>query len=80
MTALAMKQTLRSPMSGDEMILCSEPRTLTIRGLEVDILYWFYRDTDGVQYTETSTDELNLTQIHEQLFTRYGVPRPVSIV
>lgn len=58
------------------MVLCSEPRTLTVLGLEVEIMYWFYRDTDGEQYTETETDELNFEQVYDQLFSRYGVVRP----
>lgn len=71
-----MKATLTSPMTGNEMVLLSEPRTLTIRGLEVEIMYWFYRDTDGEQYTETLTDELNMEQVYDQLNARYGVARP----
>ena len=58
------------------MVLRSEPRILIVRGLEVEIMYWFYRDTDGEQYTDTETDELNLEQIYDQLFSRYGVARP----
>lgn len=49
------------------MVLCSEPRTLTFHDKEVRIVFWFYRDTDGEQYTETHTDEANLKQIYLQL-------------
>lgn len=71
-----MEPTIISPMTGNEMVLRSEPRRLTIRGLEIEIMYSFFRDTDGVQYTETGTDTLNFEQIYEQLWTRYGVARP----
>lgn len=65
-------------MTGNDMVLCSEPRNLTVRGLEVEIMSWFYRDTDGEQYTDTEKDELNLEQVYDQLFSRYGVARPAE--
>ncbi|MBK7942779.1 MAG: hypothetical protein IPJ87_13055 [Flavobacteriales bacterium] len=68
-----MKSIIQSPMTGNEMLLRSEPRMLTVHGLEVEITYWFYRDTDGKQYTETETDDMNFTQIREQLWLRHGV-------
>lgn len=74
-----MKATFTSPMTGNQMVLCREPRTLTFRKEEFHIIYHFYKDTDGEQYTEEETDEVNINQIYNQYREKYKLPFPDEI-
>lgn len=74
-----MKPTLKSPMTGKDMVLCREKRTIPFRKEEFEILYHFYKDTDGEQYTEEFTDEVNLNQVYNQYRDKYNLPFPDEI-
>lgn len=74
-----MKLTLKSPMTGNDMVLCREPRTIPFRKEEFEILYHFYKDTDGEQYTEEFTDEVNINQVYNQYRDKYNLPFPDEI-
>jgi len=74
-----MKPTLKSPMTGNDMVLCREKRTIPFRKEEFGILYHFYKDTDGEQYTEEHTDEVNINQIYHQYREKYKLPFPDEI-
>ncbi len=74
-----MKPTIKSPMTGSDMPLCREKRTIPFRKEEFEILYHFYKDTDGAQYTETFTDEVNLNQVYNQYRDKYNLPFPDEI-
>ena len=74
-----MKETITSPMTGKEMVLCREPRTLTFRKEEFHIIYHFYKDTDGEQYTEEATDEVNINQMYNQYRDKYNLPFPDEV-
>ncbi len=74
-----MKPTLKSPMTGNDMVLCREKRTIPFRKEEFEILYHFYKDTDGEQYTEEHTDEVNLNQVYNQYRDKYNLPFPDEI-
>lgn len=74
-----MNPTMKSPMTGHDMPLRREPRKLTFRKEEFEILYHFYKDSDGAQYTETHTDEVNLNQLYNQYRERYKLPYPDEI-
>ncbi|TXI80017.1 MAG: DUF4065 domain-containing protein [Flavobacteriales bacterium] len=74
-----MRPTLKSPMTGNDMPLCREPRKIPFRKEEFEIMYHFYRDTDGAQYTETFTDEVNISQVYNQYRDKYNLPFPDEI-
>ena len=74
-----MKPTRKSPMTGNDMVLCREPRKIPFRKEEFEIMYHFYRDTDGTQYTETFTDEININQIYNKYRDKYNLPFPDEI-
>jgi uncharacterized phage-associated protein/DNA-binding transcriptional regulator YiaG len=74
-----MNPTMKSPMTGHDMPLRREPRKLTFRKEEFEIMYHFYKDSDGAQYTETHTDEVNLNQLYNQYRERYKLPYPDEI-
>ncbi|MBK6776787.1 MAG: hypothetical protein IPG74_13440 [Flavobacteriales bacterium] len=61
------------------MVLCREPRSLTFRKEEFHIIYHFYKDTDGEQYTEEETDEVNINQVYNQYRDKYNLPFPDEI-
>lgn len=66
-------------MTGNDMVLCREPRKIPFRKEEFEIMYHFYRDTDGTQYTETFTDEVNINQVYNQYRDKYNLPFPDEI-
>ena len=74
-----MKPIRKSPMTGNDMVLCREPRKIPFRKEEFEIMYHFYRDTDGAQYTETFTDEVNISQVYNQYRDKYNLPFPDEI-
>lgn len=74
-----MNPNMKSPMTGHDMPLCREPRELTFRKEEFEIMYHFYKDSDGAQYTETATDEVNLNQLYNQYRDKYNLPFPDEI-
>lgn len=74
-----MKQTLTSPMTGKPMLLCREPRTMEFRKESFEIMYHFYKDADGTQYTESATDEVNINQVYNQYRDKYNLPFPDEI-
>lgn len=74
-----MKPTLKSPMTGKDMVLCREKRTIPFRKEEFEIMYHFYKDTDGEQYTEEFTDEVNINQVYNQYRERFKLPYPDEI-
>jgi DNA-binding transcriptional regulator YiaG len=74
-----MKPTLKSPMTGNDMVLCREKRTIPFRKEEFEIMYHFYKDTDGEQYTEEFTDEVNINQVYNKYRDKYNLPFPDEI-
>ena len=74
-----MKPTLKSPMTGNDMVLRREKRTISFRKEEFEIMYHFYKDIDGEQYTEEETDEVNINQIYNKYRDKYNLPFPDEI-
>ncbi|MCW5899518.1 MAG: DUF4065 domain-containing protein [Flavobacteriales bacterium] len=71
---------MKSPMTGKELIPMREPRKLTFRKEEFEIIYHFLREPDGSdQYTTTELDEINISQIYNQYREKYKLPFPDEI-
>lgn len=71
---------MKSPVTGKEMTLQREKRTITYRKEEFVIFYHFYLCADsGAQFTDDQLDELNLTQVHNQYREKYNLPFPDEI-
>jgi DNA-binding transcriptional regulator YiaG len=66
-------------MTGNDMVLCREKRTIPFRKEEFEIMYHFYKDTDGEQYTEEYTDEVNINQVYNKYRDKYNLPFPDEI-
>ena len=59
---------MKSPLTGREMKLMSEPSTLTYKGKEYNVTHYYYLcETTNEQFTTTELDELNLQELNKQV-------------
>ena len=62
---------MKSPITGKEMPLLREIRTVKFRNTLVKALFSFYKCEDsGEQYTTTKLDEQNIKNIESQYFKK----------
>lgn len=66
---------MKSPVTGKEMELQREFRTLHYRKEPFEVVFHYYLCTDsGEQFTTTELDNLNLLQVHNQYRAKYAIP------
>lgn len=71
---------MKSPISGKQMTLVKEPRTLEFRKVPFEIVFHSYRCEDsGEQFTSTELDELNINQVYNQYRDKFNIPFPDEI-
>lgn len=71
---------MKSPITGKEMKLSNEWRTVPYRKEEFDIKYQFYLCEDsGEQFTTTELDELNMRMVYNQYRVKHHIPQPDEI-
>jgi hypothetical protein len=59
---------MKSPLTGREMKLMSEPSTLTYRGKQYNVNHHFYLcELSNEQFTTTELDEQNLQELNKQV-------------
>lgn len=59
---------MKSPLTGKEMMLMSEPSTLTYRGKTYNVTHYFYLcELSNEQFTTTELDEKNLEELYKQI-------------
>ena len=59
---------MKSPLSGREMKLMSEPSTLDYRGKTYDVTHHYYLcELTNEQFTTTELDEKNLGELNKQV-------------
>ncbi|CAN5236000.1 DUF4065 domain-containing protein [soil metagenome] len=69
-----------SPITGKEMILKREQRSLDFRKENFQVMYHYYLCTEsGEQFTTTELDELNMTQLYNQYREKHNLPFPDEI-
>ncbi|MEK6782074.1 MAG: type II TA system antitoxin MqsA family protein [Bacteroidota bacterium] len=72
---------MKSPVTGKEMPLKKEDRTMTFRKEEFEVLYHYYIcEGSGEQFTDTKLDEVNLNQLYNQYRAKYHLPFPDEII
>lgn len=72
---------MKSPVTGREMILTKEPRSMDFRKETFEVVFHSYKCEDsGEQFTTTSLDELNLNQVYNQYRNRFNIPFPDEII
>lgn len=72
---------MNSPITGNEMKLTKERRSLDFRKEAFEIVFHFYKCEDsGEQFTTTSLDEVNLNQVYNQYRDKFNIPFPDEII
>lgn len=71
---------MKSPITGKEMTLQKEKRTLSFRKEELEVLYhYFLCEESKEQFTSTELDEVNMNQVYNQYRERHHLPFPDDI-
>ena len=71
---------MKSPVTGKEMVLKQEKRTLTFRKEEFEVVFHFYLCADsGETFTSTELDDLNISQLYNQFRVKHSLPFPDEI-
>ena len=72
---------MKSPITGKEMELIKEKRTIQFRKRSFDVIFHFYYCSDSnEQFTTTQLDELNTNQVYNQYRDLNNIPFPEEIV
>jgi hypothetical protein len=65
---LDIKLDMKSPLSGKEMKLMSEPSTLDYKGKTYNVTHHYYLcELTNEQFTTTELDEQNLYELYKQV-------------
>jgi putative zinc finger/helix-turn-helix YgiT family protein len=71
---------MKSPITGKEMSLQKEERTLEFRKEEFKVMFHYYLCSDsGEQFTSTELDEINMNQVYNQYRDKHNLPFPEEV-
>lgn len=71
---------MKSPITGKEMILTREKRSIEFRKEAFDVVFHFYKCEDsGEQFTTDALDEVNMNQVYNQYRDMLNIPFPDEI-
>lgn len=72
---------MKSPITGKEMTLTKEKRSMDFRKVTFEIVFHFYRCEDsGEQFTTTELDEVNMNQVFNKYRDKFNIPFPDEII
>ena len=72
---------MKSPITGKEMNLIKEKRSMTFRKETFEAIFHYYKCEDtGEQFTTTQLDDININQIHNQYRDKFNIPFPEEII
>lgn len=72
---------MKSPITGKEMKLIKERRSMDFRKETFEIVFHYYKCKDsGEQFTTTSLDEVNMNQVYNQYRGKFNIPFPDEII
>ncbi len=72
---------MNSPITGKEMKLIREKRSMEFRKETFEIIFHFYKCEDsGEQFTTTALDEININQLYNQYRAKYNIPFTIEII
>lgn len=72
---------MKSPITGKEMILTKEKRSMEFRKEMFEIIFHFYKCKDsGEQFTTTLLDEVNTNQVYNQYRDKFNIPFQDEII
>lgn len=71
---------MKSPITGKEMKLTKERRSMDFRKEIFEIVFHYYKCEDSEeQFTTTALDEVNINQVYNQYRDRFNIPFPDEI-
>ena len=72
---------MKSPITGKEMKLTKERRSMDFRKETFEIVFHYYKCEDsGEQFTTTLLDEVNMNQVYNQYRDKFNIPFPDEII
>ncbi|MFM6951633.1 MAG: type II TA system antitoxin MqsA family protein [Bacteroidota bacterium] len=72
---------MKSPITGKEMKLTKERRSMNFRKENFDIVFHYYRcDVSGEQFTTTELDEVNMNQVYNKYRDKFNITFPDEIL
>jgi len=72
---------MKSPITGKEMKLTKERRSMDFRKEAFEIVFHFYKCEDsGEQFTTTALDEVNMNQVYNQYRDKFNITFPDEII
>ncbi|TVQ06946.1 MAG: DUF4065 domain-containing protein [Bacteroidetes bacterium] len=72
---------MKSPITGKEMKLIKERRSMDFRKETFCIVFHYYKCEDsGEQFTTTSLDDVNMNQLYNQYRDKFNIPFPDEII
>ena len=72
---------MKSPITGKEMKLTKERRSMDFRKETFEIVFHYYKCEDSAeQFTTSSMDEVNMNQVYNKYRDRFNIPFPDEIV
>jgi putative zinc finger/helix-turn-helix YgiT family protein len=72
---------MKSPITGKEMILAKEKRSMDFRKEKFEIVFHYFKCEDsGEQFTNDELDDLNINQVYNQYRDLHNIPFPDEII
>lgn len=72
---------MKSPITGKEMILTKENRSINYRKEAFDVVFHYYKCEDsGEQFTTGELDDVNMNQVYNQYRDLFNIPFPDEII
>jgi putative zinc finger/helix-turn-helix YgiT family protein len=72
---------MKSPITGKEMQLIKERRSMVFRKETFEVVFHYYRCEDtGEQFTTTALDEVNMNQVYHQYRDKFNIPFTDEII
>src|SRR5690606_12157454 len=72
---------MKSPITGKEMKLTKERRSMDFRKETFEIVFHYYKcEHSGEKFTTTSLDEVNMNQVYNQYRDKFNIPFPDEII
>lgn len=72
---------MKSPITGKEMKLTKERRSMDFRKETFEVIFHYYKCEDsGEQFTTTSLDEVNINQVYNQYRNKFNILFPDEII
>ena len=72
---------MKSPITGKDMILTKEKRSIDFRKESFDVVFHFWKcEESGEQFTTESLDDINMNQVYNQYRELFNIPFPDEMI